>query len=235
MPRTVDLRKVRNEFVDGPLASAETAWAQPPLDIEARRLLAENTFLRVAIGWEIFISEWFIGCLSHDTTRFRHALEARIQPEVQTVFDRSILRPHLPKASAPSSTLPRQPGKQTVVKLIDPTGRNLEFSSLQNLIQEASVKLAPRYAKRAQALPGLGMADVIEPAMKIRNAISHRSQKSVREMNLRIRNIAAIPALRKLSVSSDGVGTYLAAPIAGRPRLLIFKDRFEIIASTLAP
>jgi hypothetical protein len=235
MARTVDLKKVKREFIDGVLAPTENAWLSPPAAVDARRLLAENSFLRLAIGWDVFVSDWFIGCASHDTTRFRRTLESRMLPDLQSVLTKSVLQAHLPKAQPPTSTLARQPGLKVVRDLLDPAGRNLEFDSLQRLIQEAADKLAPRYAKRAASLPAMGMADVIEPTIKIRNAIGHRSPKSVTEMYERIRAIAAIPALRKPSVSKDGVGTYLAASIAGRPRFLIFKDHFVSIANTLVP
>jgi hypothetical protein len=41
-----------------------------------QRKPAPGFFLRFVIGWETFISEWFIGCVNRDATRGRADVDA---------------------------------------------------------------------------------------------------------------------------------------------------------------
>ena len=61
MPRTMDLQKGWSAFVDN-LVNGASAWdgakATP-----RRKTVAEDIFWRFAVGWENFISDWFIGAI----------------------------------------------------------------------------------------------------------------------------------------------------------------------------
>lgn len=69
MARKMDLTKTRTAFVDV-LDAGDAAWQSaltaPP---ERRKTVAEDIFLRLVIGWESFISEWFIGSVNQDASR----------------------------------------------------------------------------------------------------------------------------------------------------------------------
>jgi hypothetical protein len=238
VPNLVRLSGIRAAFVSEVLDPSEQAWVQiaagAPTSVTTK-VLAEDTFLRFSVAWEHFVSEWFMGALSHDTHRFTVWHQQQMKDKIAATLQASPLGAYWGAPSNIPLQVPRYPGLTKARTLLDPGGANITFPSLQYFVTEANTKLAPRFGARAVQLINMGAADVIEPATKIRNALSHRSERSIAEMNARIRTIASFPALRKARVSRDGIGTYLTARVGGIPRLSIYKAQFSAIANALAP
>jgi len=218
------------------LTSGDSAWqASQSAQTARRRTVAEDIFLRLVVGWEMFISEWFIGCINHDAARYKQSFERRtnnwLQAEAQKVYGRYNVT-FLP----PTLTLGRYPSVNEIRDLLDPGERNIEFVDLQALATRASEELAPRYAARVSALLGAGAGEIVDAALAIRNVLAHRSRRAVREMNGCVGSFPSYPMLRKDTMSSDGIGTYLVARTpGGEARLSVFRREFERIANLLVP
>jgi len=231
----MDLRRTRQTFVDvldGGEAVWDSAVSVPP---ERRKTAAEDIFLRFVVGWETFVSEWFIGCVNRDASRYRQAFETRmnnwLQTEVESKYGRyKVVFP------PPTLSLSKNPNLDAVRDLLDPSEGNIEFRGLQELTQRANQELAPRYAARTAALMGAGANEIVDAALAIRNALAHRSRRAVREMNRRVGEFPSYAVLRKQTMSSDGIGTYLNAKTpGGEARLLVFRREFGRIARVLVP
>ena len=82
MANLMDLERLRREFTDA-LDRGEAAWSSATGNAESRKTLAEDVFLRFAVGWEEFASEWFIGCVNHDAQN----LLVYMNRQVLTVFN----------------------------------------------------------------------------------------------------------------------------------------------------
>ena len=88
----MDLRRTRRTFVDV-LQSGDAAWqSSQSAPTDRRKTVAEDIFLRFVVGWETFVSDWFIGSVNHDAARYRQAVEQRmdnwLQAEAQKEFGR---------------------------------------------------------------------------------------------------------------------------------------------------
>ena len=68
MARKMDLRRTRQTFVDV-LDNGAAVWdSSASTPRERRKTVSEDIFLRFVVGWETFVSEWFIGCVNRDAT-----------------------------------------------------------------------------------------------------------------------------------------------------------------------
>lgn len=86
MPRTVDLKNVRRTFEDV-LSNGDAAWdASQNAPAARQKTVAEDIFLRYVIGWEAFVSEWFIACVNHDSTRLKQSLEKKMNSWLAAEF-----------------------------------------------------------------------------------------------------------------------------------------------------
>jgi len=83
----MDLRKVRKTFLEN-LANGASAW-EGATDTPRRKTVAEDIFLRFAVGWENFISDWFIGAINHDATRLKRTLERKMADWLKEEVQRS--------------------------------------------------------------------------------------------------------------------------------------------------
>jgi hypothetical protein len=234
MPRTKDLGKLRDEFLDL-LDDGEEAWAEAT-STERRKTVAEDIFLRMVVGWEGFISEWFIGAVNHDATRFKAKMEQRLEQWQQDAIAGSDHARFASAFKAPIVAVGKNPTVATVRHLLDPGEGNIEFRSLEELLRRSADLLVRRFVERVGRVQGAGGDEIIDAALAIRNVLAHRSLKAVRVMNARVAAFPTYPMLRKQSMSKDGIGTYLSARTGGGDaRLLIFKIEFERIASVLVP
>jgi hypothetical protein len=235
MARKMDLRKTRQTFVEV-LDNGHAVWessGSAPRD--RRKTVAEDIFLRYVVGWETFVSEWFIGCVNRDASRYKRAFEQRMNNWLQAEATKQYGR-YKATFPAPSLSLSRHPKLEEVRELLDPREGNIEFRSLAELAERANQELAPRYASRTSALVNAGADEIVDAALAIRNALAHRSRRAVREMNQRVGAFPSYPSLRKQTMSSAGIGTYLTARIpAGEARLLVFRREFGRVALGLVP
>jgi hypothetical protein len=95
----MDLQKVRSAFVDN-LLNGASAW-NGAKDTPRRKTVAEDIFLRFAVGWENFISDWFIGAINHDASRFKRTLERKMGEWLREEVQRSPYARHAAARPAP--------------------------------------------------------------------------------------------------------------------------------------
>jgi hypothetical protein len=75
----MDLRVPRRTFLDV-LDNGEAVWQQSQGTDRARlKTVAEDTFLRFIVGWESFVSDWFIGCVNRDASRLRKHVQDQLK------------------------------------------------------------------------------------------------------------------------------------------------------------
>lgn len=237
MARTVDLTKPRDTFTRV-LQNAQGAWSSSAsVPLARRKTIAEDIVLRSVVGWETFISDWFIGATSHDTTKMRQALERKLNTWLEQEVQRSSYSRWPIKLPSAKVDLLRQPRVGVVRELLDRHGRNLEFADTQELVTRGSVELASKYATRTQTLMSSGVHEVIDAALAIRNVLAHRSPSSVERLNGQIGDFPTYPLLRRATVSSEGVGTYLNATInqAGDARIVVYLRELKRVAHVLVP
>lgn len=232
----MDLRLPRRAFLDV-LDNGQAVWEQS-LDGDRARLktIAEDTFLRFIVGWESFASEWFIGCINRDASRLRRYVAGELNGWLQTAALEAPYQRYSVRFPAPVVTLPTHPRLDVVRDLLDPHGRNIEFSSFDDLRNRGHRYLQPRFASRVQTLADAGAGEIVDAGLAIRNTLAHRSRQSVHVMNQHVRAFPSYPMLRKQTMSTDGIGTYLVANTAGgEARLLIFRREFTRIARIVVP
>ena len=227
MARTKSLRKLGDSYI-ATLDNAEATWAEVKRT-ERRKAAAEDIFLRMVVGWEEFVSDWFIGALNHDATRYKANQEQKLAEWLRNAIDQSeyarfadCFRP--PKLTA----IDRYPPVATVRRLLDPDEKNIEFRTFQHLLKRSTDCHASKFISRIAGLKAFGGDEIIDAALAIRNVLAHRSTKALRTMNERVAAFSHYPALQKKIMSKDGIGTYLAARTpAGMTR------RFVLAASSL--
>lgn len=230
------MRKLRRTFVDV-VNNGEAAWSQSQgADTPRRKTVAEDILLRYMVGWESFASEWFIAAVNHDAARLRRSIERRMDSWLQREVAASPYARLSPNFVAPTLPLARHPRVQDVRGILDVHERNIEFANVEALADRAHRELAPRYAARVQAVVDSGAAEIIDAGGAIRNVLAHRSRQAITIMNSMVASFPTYPALRKATMSSDGIGTYLVARTAGgEARLSVFQRELERIALILVP
>jgi hypothetical protein len=111
-------------------------------------------------AWETFVSDWFIGCVNHDASRYKQAFEQRmnnwLQSEVRKVYGRYTVTFPRP--------LDRYPNLADARELLDPNEANIEFRELRDLASSAHQELAPRFANRVSTLMSAGADEIIDSA-----------------------------------------------------------------------
>jgi hypothetical protein len=233
MARKMDLAKLRDGYAAALAVGADT-WADQPASAPRRKTIAEDIFLRFVIGWETFLSEWFIGCVSHDTTQYRVTVEKRMQSWLTVEVARSDYGPnsrHRGVFPPPTLSLAKTPLVDEVRELLDPKRGNTEFATFSDLSRRANQELVASYASRVNTLAAAGADEIVDAAIGIRNALAHRSRRAVTIMNQRVAAFPSYPQQRKNHMSSDGIGAYLAARTSGGDvRLVMFKREFERVA-----
>lgn len=145
-----------------------------------KTLLVEHSFLAAAVLWESFVSDLLIACVNRDASRFavhlKDALETDLAPKQREIYSRYA-----------SLTIPQHIKKADVVSLIDASGSNITFSNFASLEDAAGRWLAPRHAARITGRSSLEKATV-NATISIRNHIAHRSQRSLKAMNIALVN-----------------------------------------------
>ncbi len=80
--------------------------------------------MRLVVAWETFVSEWFIGCVNRDATRYKQASETRmnnwLRAEAEKKYDR-----YDPTFPWPTLSLGRTPKLSEVRELLDPREGNI--------------------------------------------------------------------------------------------------------------
>jgi hypothetical protein len=232
--RTKDLSKIRDAFAKV-LDDGEAAWSDAART-DRRKTVAEDIFLRMVVAWEEFASDWFIGAVNHDSSRFKQKTEQRLASWLTDRVGDSDYARFATAFRTPVLAIGKNPPIETVRELLDPRGGNIEFHTFEELLHRSGDQLVRRFADRVGRVRGLGGGEIVDAGLAIRNVLAHRSARAVRVMNEQVAAFPTYPQLRKKAMSKDGIGTYLAArTTGGAERLRVFKTEFERIARAFVP
>jgi hypothetical protein len=196
-------------------------------DIDLRRRLSVDAFLRLAVSWESFRSEWYIAAINRDASQFRVDLQQRFRDSVRGGKLASL-------APFVRIELPRHPALRTIESILDPDRRNISFG--ERWVERAKRELASTYAGRVEEL-ALADLKLVTATEKIRNCLVHESPFATQEMNTAL--VALDPQTDGELVRGDrtirpsGIPTYLHASSGGTRRIAHFHDRLHRIADEL--
>src|SRR5437870_5401495 len=86
-----------------------------------KKQVSVDVFLRAAVGFESFRSEWHIAAINQDATRFRECVQESIRGTVSGAREY--------RGAAPRIVLdvPRYPSVAVIRAIVDPLGRNVAF------------------------------------------------------------------------------------------------------------
>lgn len=210
MGRPKSLERDRDVFV-AVLSDGEQAWRGfAALPTTQQKTLAEDVFLRFIVGWDFFLSEWFIGAITLDARPFRSALQQKLAGWQKQVRERDSRYRHF--FVTPQVTIRQRPRLADVRDLVDPSGRNVEFRSFEEFETRVRRELATQFVERVAAIRRAGGNEVVDAASAMRNVLAHRSDRSVKMMNEQLAGMPAFEELRKPRVSSQGVGASSPRP-----------------------
>jgi hypothetical protein len=236
MGRAKDLERDRDVFL-AVLDDGEQTWLGfAALPVAQQKTLAEDVLLRFMVGWEYFLSEWYIGAITLDARKFSSALQGRLVRWQQEAVRQSDVARYEEFFLTPKVAIKRRPRLDDVRDLVDPSGRNVGFRDFTDFEQRARRDLAREFNDRVAAVRRVGGDEVVDAASAIRNVLAHRSDRSVREMNARVGAMPTFPDLRKPTMSRGGIGAYLRARRpSGDARLTLYARELARIARVLAP
>jgi hypothetical protein len=203
-----------------------TQGALEASDLELRKVVSLDAFVRIAVSWEGFRSRWHIAAINRDSSAYRADVETRFRASIKgSRF--GDLEPFVHLA------LPAQLSVATVQRLLDPLGRNISFGD--KWTDRARAELSAQYASKVLTLAPADLL-LVSACEKIRNAIVHRSSGSVDEMNTALvvldRTVDA-DLVRTSRVTGAGIAAYLhARPLSDR-RIEVWHHRLRDVASRL--
>lgn len=247
MPNKRDPNRDIDEFHEA-LEALRQVWTQTNIALlgtpgvgpaERERLAKEScadAFLRAAVAFEGFRSDWHITAVHRDSSQFTQFLEERVQ---QRLSGDSMTE----EASAyVSVTVPRHLSLATARRLLDAQGRNLSLrpDSKRSWGDRAERELNGDYQA---VVKGLRSADqkLIEAVDALRNHLAHRSRDSVDRMNSALLALdghvdQSLRIAGNYKVQETGVPRYLWARTQGDNgprRLETYFDRMDAVAEAL--
>jgi hypothetical protein len=195
-------------------------------DSDLRKSSSLDAFVRVAVAWEVFRSDWHVAAINRDITTYRSSVAARFQQSVKA-GKFSQLEPFVQLG------FPAHLSVAVVRQLVDPLERNISFGD--NWVDRARSDLAATYAAKVAALLPADLL-LVAASEKLRNAIAHRSANAVNEMNSAL--VVLDPTtdadlVRTTRVSAQGISAYLHALPTNERRVEALHRRLAAIAEKL--
>jgi hypothetical protein len=226
-------KKDPNAVVDDYLALLDDSlqvWSETVAALPTERLRKQastDAFLRAAVGWETFLSDWYVAAINRAPGPFVAAIRKQLE-------DRA------PSTWAPVVTFGfgEHPTVEQVVNALDARGRNVTFRDAADLKQRAASDLGPPYFGVVAALQ-LRDLRVIDAVKAIRDCLAHRSSASVRTMNACLDALSVKEgSLRKggqATLRLTGIGKYLHGrrTVQGHRRLVAYHNRLYGLAERL--
>lgn len=208
--RKVDPNSIIDDFT-AQVATATFEWqlihdALPSSPVSLRRRVAADSFLTLAVAWESFFSDWWVGAINRDASTFMATTEKELRDEALRTFSL--------QATDLASTLVSKKHLSVgeVRRRLDPQERNIVFHGHEERQQRAKRDLAGANRVKAHAISESDWQSV-EAARAIRNLLAHRSKSARDYVDTVLREQHLMPALqwtgqRRLSVA--GAMRYLA-------------------------
>lgn len=202
----------------------------------------EDSFFRASASLEGFLSDWFVRCLSFNTTRFVETFERRGENQAAQDLGRW----------APANRLWARKNRTPVVQLNIPIALRLSFTDAREYLGwrdrthsfrdsgelqgDSAEYLVQRFANRVAQLPE-AQKRLLDAVIKIRNVLAHRSQRGATEMNQALADADLPAGLRRgvRAVRATGVGNYLRTDTNGDPRFHVYYAGLAEVACALAP
>lgn len=233
--RKVDPNSVIDDFKHQ-VADALQQWelidqATPSTPVALRRKVASDAFLTLAVAWESFFSDWWIGSINRDASTHLTTIEKKLRKEAQRAF--GLEASDLARTLVSRSHL----SVKEVRHQLDPQDRNVVVHGHKHRQKRAQAELAGNYRERAHAITASSW-QTVECARAIRNLLAHRSESArdvldtvVRKTNLELALRWTGP--RKLSV--PGTMRYLATkrPVDADLRVAKFHHALSDLAEQL--
>ena len=229
MPRTRNPNDVLDLFLNTLQASLDT-WRQTQTELEdapqqLKKTVSLNAFLRIAVSWEVFRSDWHIAAINRDSSTFRPSVDRRFRESVRS-------GKFAPLERFVSLQLPQHLTIAAVRALLDPLERNISFGS--NWVNRAQLDLAAPFVRRVTALPPADLL-LVAASEQVRNAVAHQSPSAVDEMNSALLVLAPSDAelARTTRITAAGIAAYLHARPSSSRRVEIWHQRLSDIARKL--
>lgn len=253
MPAKRDPDRVIHKFQEE-LVPLRTLWSEMldtlgagrglPSELTVERLQKEVTadsFLRLAVAFEAFRSEWHITAIHKRSQAFaehlRDQVDRRLNGDDKTQAARNFTHLNLPSSLS----------LQRVRDLVDPLGRNVTVSASPPRKEQAWEKRAKQEleAPYRTAVTQLPTEDwrLMRAVETLRNHLAHRSAHSVDEMNSALLALDAnrdgeLKPKGLQRIKSDGVPRYLWAWSTGsggppRARMGLYYERLNDLADRL--
>ncbi|WP_263120720.1 hypothetical protein [Cellulomonas sp. RIT-PI-Y] len=215
-----------------------------PKKLTRQRGLVCDLAFRLGGEWEIFQHRWHIAVISKAPSRFVSSLQSDLDAAIAALPGRGIV----PGLSSFQPKYPKRLPSDTIESLLDTSGRNITFPSVDRWKTAASRDFTSTYSSRVARIANTPEdACVLELLKAVRNFLAHGSKQSRATLNA---CIASRPASSQgpglVGPSNAGlarggvksvrdVGVYLQGRAAqGMPRrMTVLTDRLEAIALTL--
>lgn len=176
--------------------------------------LATESFLALFVAFERFTSDLLLAYLNRDFSQYQKDLAFRLTASVKDKFGTGV-----------SARVELKTKKHVSVaeleQIVDPTGWNLTFTSVEKLKDYAQRVLAPNHRGRIQSITA-SEARLIDTARSIRDFIAHQSPGSKQRMNEALATVETAAHNRHLGRQGNqvqSVGPYLKSAPAGQRRL----------------
>jgi hypothetical protein len=228
-----DPNKVIDEF-QATLGESAITWGEIGHRIgweaDLAKALSVDAFLRAAVAWETFRSDWHVAAINNDSSAFRKELLRRYQASMDDKWHGM--------SKWVSVDLPKHPSLDVVSSLIDARGFNVTFESSEKWVSRCATELVSPWREKAMSL-GLPDHRLVDSITALRDCIAHRSRGSIERLDLALKKLSLVPdkPLRRGTnrVQPSGIGAYLfaiAGP-AGARRVQVFHARLDGIAESL--
>lgn len=190
--------------------------------------LAQSVFLSQFVAYEVMVSDLFLSYINKDPSHLQNNHEKRIRDSISSRYG--------PAWTSMVQLDMRKVTSYVELKdLVDADGRNLSFTDVNKMKEEANKLLAPKFRERIKNLPE-DDCKLLDTARTIRNYISHRSPASRARMNQLLLDLDREGLNHGLGRTGNEVksaGTFLKAKIDGKPRVQLYRERLLQIASRM--
>jgi hypothetical protein len=205
--------------------------------LSAQRSVSRDAFLRLAVGWEVFRSDWHIAATAKDTSVFAATAFKEIIPHAKS---RPALKGIIPYIRV---DIPKHLPLANVKDALDPDGANISLSSKKLNAQgagqwqtQARAHLSSHYASVITTMPVADLK-ILSLVEHLRDGIVHSSQRSSDTLKSAIAAIDPTDAARygvpTRRMGPQKVPTYLHSEVSGQRRVAHFHDRLGHIAGSM--
>lgn len=177
-------------------------------NLSAQRRVSEDTLMTVAQVWETFISDWLVGAVTRDASRFKY----RLEDDANKSYDSTASTKEWKHFADFSVNVPKHPNVSAVRKSLDAKGQNISVKSKEGADKFAGRNLSNDYSKLLGAITEEDWL-LLDLVRACRNAIAHRSPMSSSALNAALKAVAksanADDAQLGNKASVGDIGTYL--------------------------